>query len=111
MLERCQTVAGSDTACTWVPAEFLNEHGVGPWMQTSCWLPAEGEHAGFAWRDVSKAVAAGLGFRPFEETVEDTLRWFDELPEEARQSIQQRAGISAEKESEVLNTWGERQTD
>jgi 2'-hydroxyisoflavone reductase len=108
MLEVCRKVSGSDATFTWVPAEFLAEHEVGPWMQMPCWLPAEGEYAGFGSRRVDKAVAAGLAFRPLAETMEDTLQWYDALSEDRRSGLHARAGISEEKEADVLRAWKER---
>lgn len=105
LLGTCKRVTNSDAEFTWIPADFLADQEVGPWMQMPCWLPSDGEYAGFGWRSVEKAVAAGLTFRPCAETVMDTLQWFDTLPEETRDRLRQRAGISAEKESEVLAAW------
>ena len=85
-----------------MPADFLETHEVGPWMQMPCWLPSDGEYAGFGSRNVDRAVAAGLTFRPLAETVEDTLQWYDGLPDDRRDGLHRRAGISREKESEVL---------
>ncbi len=111
MLEQCRTVAESDTTFTWVPNDFLAEHQVGPWMQMPCWLPSEGEYAGFGSRNIDKAVAAGLTFRPMVETLEDTLQWYDGLEDDARMGLHRRAGISPEKEVEVLAAWHEQQTE
>ena len=111
MLETCRKVSKSDAAFTWVPADFLAQHQVGPWMQMPCWLPSEGEYAGFGSRNIDKAVAAGLDFRPLAETIEDTLQWYDSLEEEQRGGMNQRAGISEEKEAEVLKAWHERDAD
>ncbi|MEM1423022.1 MAG: NAD-dependent epimerase/dehydratase family protein [Planctomycetota bacterium] len=101
-LETCERVGGSDAEFVWAPAAFLTENGVGPWMQMPCWLPGEGPYAGFASRNTDKALGAGLTIRPLAETVEDTLQWFDGLPEERRDALSQRAGIPAEREAEVL---------
>lgn len=109
LLETCRDVTKSDAAFTWVPADFLAEQGVGPWIQMPCWLPAEGDYAGFGSRNVDRAVAAGLTFRPLAETVEDTLQWFDKLPEDQQASVSQRAGVSPEKEAEVLAAWHARE--
>ncbi len=106
-LETCERVSESDAEFTWAPAEFLSAHGVQPWMNMPCWLPAEGEYAGFGTRSIAKAVAAGLTFRPLSETVEDTLTWFDGLSEEGRQGVRQRAGVPAEREKEVLAAFHE----
>lgn len=105
LLETCRGVSGSDATFTWVPAAFLAEQGVGPWMQMPNWIPAEGEYAGFGTRSVDRAIAAGLTFRPMAETIEDTLQWIDGLDEATREGLQQRAGISSEKETEVLEAW------
>jgi 2'-hydroxyisoflavone reductase len=111
LLVTCKRATGSDATFTWVPADFLAAHEVGPWMQMPNWLPAEGEYAGFGTRNVDKAVAAGLTFRPMTETIIDTLQWFDELSEEDQMRDRQRAGISAEKETQVLQAWKNRESD
>lgn len=87
----------------WVPADFLESQQVAPWQQMPCWLPDEGEYAGFGSRDVSKGVASGLTFRPLADTARDTIDWWNTLPGERR--AQMRAGISAEREAEVLAAW------
>jgi 2'-hydroxyisoflavone reductase len=109
LLETCQRVTGSDAGFTWVPGAFLEEHEVSAWMNMPCWLPAEGEYAGFGTRSVAKAVGAGLVFRPLEDTIGDTLDWYDELPEDRREGVTARAGLSAEREAEVLAAWHARQ--
>ena len=106
-LDTCKAVSNSDAEFTWVPAQFLGQQGVGPWMQMPCWLPGEGPYAGFASRNIDKALAAGLTIRPLTETIEDTLQWYDTLTEDARAGISQRAGISEEKEKEVLEAFAE----
>ncbi|GAB4552001.1 MAG: SDR family oxidoreductase [Phycisphaerales bacterium] len=105
LLETCKRVSKSDAEFTWADADFLAEQGVGPWMQMPCWLPAGGEYDGFATRSIDRALAAGLAIRPLAETIEDTLQWFDSLPEEAQQGISQRAGLPEEREREVLAAW------
>lgn len=105
LLETCRRASKSDATFTWVPADFLEAHEVGPWMQMPCWLPPDGEYAGFGTRNVNKAVAAGLTFRPLAETIEDTLRWYDGLEEDQREGLHRRAGIPREKEAEVLAAW------
>lgn len=48
--------------------------------------------------DVSKAINAGLKFRPLEETVRDTLAWAQTRPADH----EWRAGLTAEREAQVL---------
>jgi 2'-hydroxyisoflavone reductase len=104
-LETCRQASGSDAAFTWVPASFLERHEVSAWMNMPCWLPAEGEYAGFGTRSVARALAAGLVFRPLRETVEDTLAWYDALAAERREGVSGRAGLPAARETEVLAAW------
>ena len=72
VLEACHEVSGTDASFEWVPEELLKEHEVGEWMELPLWI-ADPDAAGMHEVDVSRAVAAGLTFRPLEETVRDTL--------------------------------------
>jgi 2'-hydroxyisoflavone reductase len=86
-----------------VNAEFLEKQGVEPWSDMPAWLPAAGENAGFGQVNTSKAHAAGLKHRPVLVTVSDTLAWFRARPEERRSKL--KAGISPERERQVLQAW------
>ena len=92
VLETCREVAGSDATFRWVPDTFLVEHEVGEWMELPMWVTA-GDDAGIHEADVSRAVAAGLTFRPLEETVRDTLDLAATTPQ---------AGLTEEREAELL---------
>ena len=107
LLETCRDATGSDATFTWVDNAFLEEHEVGAWMDMPCWIPPEGEYAGFGSRSIAKAVAAGLTFRPLADTVRDTLTWYDGLTDARREGVRKRAGVAAEKEAEVLAAWHE----
>ncbi|MBV9890676.1 MAG: NAD-dependent epimerase/dehydratase family protein [Rhizobacter sp.] len=93
----------ADARLTWVPAAFLESEHVSPWSDLPVWVPGEGESAGFARRSIARAVAAGLTFRPLATTAADTLAWFRTQP--AARQAKLRAGLSAERESEVLARW------
>lgn len=99
----CEQPPGHDASATWVPAAFLAEHGVRPWQDLPAWIPAEGDYAGFGRTATARAQAAGLRQRPLEETVADTLAWWRTLPEARR--AEPKAGLSAEREAEVLRAW------
>jgi 2'-hydroxyisoflavone reductase len=71
-LETCREVSSSDASFEWVSDELLNEHEVGEWMELPLWISDPGA-AAMHEVDVAHAVAAGLTFRPLEETVRDTL--------------------------------------
>jgi 2'-hydroxyisoflavone reductase len=78
----------------------------------TCWLPADGEYAGFGSVDVSRAMKAGLGFRPLKSTIEDTLEWWSTQPENPEgPRTELRAGIAPEKEEKVLAAWHARETE
>lgn len=117
LLEACKKATGSDAEFVWADAEFLGSQGIGPWQAMPVWIPPVEEMEGFHKTDVSKAEAAGLTIRPLEETIRDTLAWFDGwLPEikESRgfeyQPGVNAAGISREREAEVLTAWRSRGT-
>ena len=80
---------------TWVDDQTLLEAGVVPWMELPLWLPGD-EYGGMLRADISRAIAAGLTFRPLEETARDTLAWSLEAGE-------QRPTLTREKESELLD--------
>ena len=100
LLETCRRVSGSDAAFVWAAEAFLLEHGVQPWTELPLWIPGAEGVGGNAF-DVSKALAAGLTFRPLEETVADTLAWARSRPADHRF----RAGLPAGREAEILRAW------
>jgi 2'-hydroxyisoflavone reductase len=76
LLEACRDAAGSDARFVWVDDETLVEAGVEPWSELPLWIPEADPQFGAMQRaDVSRAVAAGLAFRPLAETIADTLAW------------------------------------
>ena len=107
MLDACRSAAGVDSSVTWVPADFLEKQNVGAWMDLPCWIPAKGDEAGFGRLSAAKALAAGLAYRPLEQTVRDTLAWWQQQPEERR--AKPKAGLSAEREAAVLLAWRQKQ--
>ncbi|MBI5297774.1 MAG: epimerase [Chloroflexi bacterium] len=98
LLETCKQVSGSEATLRWAPAEFLAQNKVAPWNDLPAWLPDDGEDAGFAHVDVSRAIAAGLTFRPLAETVRDTLDWAATRPADHEWC----AGLKPERERELL---------
>jgi 2'-hydroxyisoflavone reductase len=98
---RASTTAGAQL--NWVPWEFLSAQGVSPWADLPVFIPGEGDDSGFHRRSNAAAVAAGLKFRSIATTTADTFTWFDQQPAERRAT--RRAGLSAEREREVLAAW------
>ena len=103
MLERIRAALGTDARFTWVPGDFLDAQGVKPWSDMPAWLPPTGEAGGLMRTSIDRALAAGLTFRPIEETARDALAWFRALPQE-RQAAP-RAGLAADREASVLAAW------
>jgi 2'-hydroxyisoflavone reductase len=103
LLASCKRVSGSDAAFTWVPSAFLEAQQVAPWSDMPVWVPPVDDMAGFARVGIARATAAGLTFRPVDDTVRDTLAWWKTVPEERRAKM--RAGLGAAREAEVLAAW------
>ncbi|QQQ00222.1 SDR family oxidoreductase [Lysobacter enzymogenes] len=103
LLRESQKAAGKKSTLTWAPADFLEAQKVAPWSDMPVWIPARGEYTGFGRTSVRKARAAGLSYRPLRDTVRDTLAWWRKLPDERR--AKPKAGLSAQRESEVLAAW------
>lgn len=97
-LDACKRVSGSVAAFHWASVEFLQEHEVAPWSDMPVWIPDTKEEAGFSRLDVSKAIKAGLKFRPLEETIRDTIAWAETRPADH----QWRAGLDPTKEKILL---------
>lgn len=87
----------------WVPAAFLAEREVAGWSDMPVWLHASGEEAAFADTSAERALRAGLRIRPLAKTVRDTLAWHLARPQAEREKL--KAGISPEREREVLAAW------
>ena len=98
LLEVSKQLTGSDANFRWASVDFLNQHKVEAWSDMPTWVPDDEEGVGLSRVDVSRAIAAGLKFRPLEETVRDTLDWAQTRPADH----QWRAGLTAEREAEVL---------
>ncbi len=94
LLDRARKAIGSDANAHWVDEQLVLDAGVQPWTELPLWLPGE-DYAGMARADISGALAAGLRFRPVEETVVDTLAWDRTLPGD-------RPTLSLEREQELL---------
>ena len=96
---RALTFASMLDACgardvVWADEAFLRERGVEPWRDVPCWIPAsDPEHAAFQLVDVSRAVEAGLTFRPLAETARDVPEWAGA------------AGLAPEREEQLLAEW------
>lgn len=103
MLSGVRAVTPAPVRFTWVDRGFLEGRGVRPWSDLPVWMPPEGATAGFMRRDIGRAMAAGLTFRPLAETARDTLEWW--WAESEGRGGNPSAGLSLESEQEVLAAW------
>jgi 2'-hydroxyisoflavone reductase len=107
LLEACKQANGGDATFTWADAAFLEEQKVRPWMDMPVWIPRSDKEAGGVGRvSNARALERGLTFRPVVDTARDTLAWFKTQPPERQAKL--RAGLSAEREREVLAAWHQR---
>jgi 2'-hydroxyisoflavone reductase len=98
-----------DTTVTWIPTDFLMSQQVSPGADLPIWIPPE-MAAGFHRWNVSKAVKAGLTFRPLSETIAGIYAWIDGLSEEEKKRIRP-AGMNREREAKVLAAWKAKSTE
>ena len=95
LFERSRTALGSDANFVWVDDEMVLAAGIEPWSELPLWLPGS-DHAGMARADISRALGAGLTFRPLDDTVRDTYEWDRREPGD-------RPTLTREKEQEALS--------
>jgi 2'-hydroxyisoflavone reductase len=85
----------------WVDEPWLLDQNIAPWSDLPLWIPTnDPDYIGFSRMNCTKAIAAGLCFRPIAETVRDTLTWHA-----TRNVTELKAGLTHERESELLAKW------
>jgi 2'-hydroxyisoflavone reductase len=104
LLDVIQEVTQSKPRLRLVAEHDLLGAGLQPWSDIPLWLPgAEGE--AIARIDSSKAIQAGLKYRPLSRTVRDTLEWHRSLQGEAPQQADRRyvpRALSRQRELELI---------
>ncbi|MBC7792048.1 MAG: twin-arginine translocation signal domain-containing protein [Anaerolineae bacterium] len=100
---RAVTSGSSVIGFTWVDAPFLEQQKVQPWSDMPVWIPPQPDTGGWARVSIDRALAKGLTFRPLAETVKATLDWHKTRPADRQAKL--RAGLSPEREAEVLSAW------
>jgi 2'-hydroxyisoflavone reductase len=103
LLYGIKAVTTSEAVLTWVDADFLAKHDVRGYREMPVWYPARDGREGFGRFDISREVALGLTFRPLAVTARETLDYYHAQPPDRQERL--RAGISAEREAEVLRAW------
>jgi 2'-hydroxyisoflavone reductase len=102
VLEEIKKASDGDASFTWVDEKFLGREKVQGWSEMPLYVAESAKDAqGFLSANVDKALEKGLRFRPLSDTIEDTLQW------RKTKSDEMKAGISIEKEKELLGKWHE----
>lgn len=102
VIDSARRVSGSSARSVEVDDAFLSAQEVGEWIELPLWIDPGNE----AWRRLGevgaeRAIAAGLRFRPLDETVEATL---------AHAELVDGVGLTPEREAELLQAWWARGT-
>ena len=100
VVDAAKRVTGSTSRAVEVDDAFLAEQGVDEWMGLPLWVDTRNEE----WRhflevDTSRGVAAGLMFRPLDDTVAATLEHAE---------LVDGVGLAPEREAELLAAWWSR---
>ncbi len=93
-----RAVGSSDTSLTWVDPEWLTDQGE-TYQSLPLWTQGVSENSLAA--DPTRAVAAGLSYRPLTQTISDTWDWI----KDAQPELVAGWGISADREAELLAAW------
>jgi len=100
VLDAARRASGSTARAVEVDDAFLTGQGVGEWMELPLWIdPSNDDWRHFMEVDSSRATAAGLTFRPLDETVAGAL---------AEAALVEGVGLTPERETELLTAWWSR---
>jgi 2'-hydroxyisoflavone reductase len=100
VVDAAKRVAGSTANAVLVDDAFLTAHEVGEWMELPLWVdPGSDGWQRFLEVDVSRAVGAGLAFRPLDDTVAATLEHAELVDD---------VGLTPQRERELLEAWWSR---
>jgi 2'-hydroxyisoflavone reductase len=105
MLTGIRTTLGSSATLVHASADFLaaQDPPVRGWSDLPVWIAPAGEYAGFTQRSIARALAKGLTFRPFPDTVTATIAFYETQTDERKAQL--RAGLPADREAAVLAAW------
>jgi 2'-hydroxyisoflavone reductase len=88
---------------TWVSEDFLAAHWKQDDLDLPPWSPMKGDSAGASLTSITESVKTGLRSRPLQQTVDDTLAWFQSLPPDRQANL--KAGLPADREAQTLKLW------
>ena len=100
VLDAARRASGSTARAVEVDDAFLTGQGVGEWMELPLWIdPSNDDWRHFMEVDATRATAAGLTFRPLDDTVAATL---------ADAGLVDGVGLTPGRETELLTAWWSR---
>ena len=110
MLLEAKRALGSEVDIHWMDVNFLmQEMELEPFMEIPFWIPVQSDpEPGFYQIDNKKALAAGLRFTDFGDTVRmsyDSVKSKRHIVEEEYEGV---FGISLEKETMIIDRWRHR---
>lgn len=100
LLQASKRISKSNASFIWAKQSFLEQHKLLESGEIPIWAPTSGKEAGAMLVSSARAVAQGLRFRDLDTTIKDTLAWHEQRP--ADQKAKLRAGLTAERETELL---------
>jgi 2'-hydroxyisoflavone reductase len=103
LMDTSRKVTGADTKLTWVDEDFLVATLKPEEINFPPWSPMKGPEGGGSLTGMQASADQGLKARPLEATVRDTLAWHETRPAERKAAL--RAGLTPEKEAEILAAW------
>lgn len=95
LFDHARAVTGAGTTFTWVDEKFLIDYGV---KEEDLPMFAFGGERGLMTLDNRRALAAGLRFKPLQDTIRDTFEW--DVAQGTR-----RAGLDKRREADLLSVW------
>ncbi len=101
-VDGCIAGTGSKSSPVFIPADFLEEQKVNPGT-FPLWIPPAGEAAGFHQRNIKKALAAGIKFRPVSETARAAMEWYNGVEEKLQAGLTRQ--MDPAKEAEVIKAF------
>jgi 2'-hydroxyisoflavone reductase len=100
LLEAAATAGDADLDVAWCDEAFVRTHGLVATETSDPFPLVTPDEPNAHLFDTTRAVDAGLAFRPLAETVRDTLAW-----DRDRGTPAMTVGLGAEREAELLAAW------
>lgn len=103
-LHGLRATTGNPVRFTWVDWDFLEAQRIRGGQEIAAWRSPRGDNLNYGRVDNSRAIAAGMTFRPLASTAIDTVAWWRSLN---GPDARPRSGIAVDREAVVLALWHE----